>query len=405
MSKFWVIATHEYKRHVLQKRFIFSLLSIPMVLAFMLALIWIMVRVENKQDPVGIVDPGNRINLSIPIPESADISYPVTVIAFADERSAKAALENEEIQAFLLLPESYPMQTRAALYYYEAPGSNVYDTLRAVTRLNFLMDKDASFINRSLAGFDTIIRTPDGLKEFSKNKFLNIAVPIASSFMFMFMIILSSNYFSAIVSEEKDNRTMEILTTSVSSFQLIGGKIIGIIGVVATQVLSWVLLILLALKIAATQFNEPWLQEPSFDGVILLQLLAIVIPAYLMYVSLITMVGSMAGSVQEGQQISGLFVLPMSFSFMMLSVILESPNSPLSVGISMFPFTAPILMPLRSAFTVVPTEQIIGCIVLLIICAGLGVWLASKAYEIGQLRYGSKIKIRELFRKNFGRTA
>ena len=113
------------------------------------------------------------------------------------------------------------------------------------------------------------------------------------------------------------------------------------------------------------------------------------------------MVGATATNVQEGQQIAGMFIMPLSLSYMFLAVIMENPNSPLSVAISLFPLTAPTIMPLRAAFTVVPTNQLILCVAILILCAGIAIWLAARAFEIGMLRYGKKLQIRELFtRKN-----
>ena len=213
----------------------------------------------------------------------------------------------------------------------------------------------------------------------------------------MFIIMISANYFSAIIAEEKENRTMEILATTVSPNQLIGGKIFGTIGVVMTQLISWTILLIIAQQVAASQFDTEWLQNPQIKIETILMIIGIFVPSYVLYTSLITLVGATTTNVQEGQQVAGIFIMPLSFSYMLLAVIIENPNSPLAVAVSLFPLTAPTLMPLRAAFTVVPTNQLILCITILILCSAVSIWLAARAFKIGMLRYGNKLKLRELF--------
>ena len=401
MNKIWKIAIYEFKRHVFQKRFIFSILGIPLFFLFMVGMIFLLVKFQNNEKPIGIIDPGNKIDSTIVIPEAADLDLPVEIIDFSNEDVALAALEEEQIQAYFLLPENYPENTEVSVYFSEKPGDNAYDHFRNLLRANLLQNQSENTINRILEGFNPIIRTPDGLREFSERNAINLALPGIAGASFMFIILMSANYFSAIIAEEKENRTMEILATTVSPYQLMGGKIFGTIGVVLTQVLSWIILLFVAQRIAAGQSDALWLTDPIIKTRTILMVISILVPAYILYVSLITMVGATATNVQEGQQIAGMFIMPLSLSYMFLAVIMENPNSRLSVAISLFPLTAPTIMPLRAAFTVVPTNQLILCVAILILCAGIAIWLAARAFEIGMLRYGKKLQIRELFtRKN-----
>jgi len=364
-------------------------------------MIFLLVKFQNNEKPIGIIDPGNKIDSTIVIPEAADLDLPVEIIDFSNEDVALAALEEEQIQAYFLLPENYPENTEVSVYFSEKPGDNAYDHFRNLLRANLLQNQSENTINRILEGFNPIIRTPDGLREFSERNAINLALPGIAGASFMFIILMSANYFSAIIAEEKENRTMEILATTVSPYQLMGGKIFGTIGVVLTQVLSWIILLFVAQRIAAGQSDALWLTDPIIKTRTILMVISILVPAYILYVSLITMVGATATNVQEGQQIAGMFIMPLSLSYMFLAVIMENPNSPLSVAISLFPLTAPTIMPLRAAFTVVPTNQLILCVAILILCAGIAIWLAARAFEIGMLRYGKKLQIRELFtRKN-----
>jgi ABC-2 type transport system permease protein len=102
---------------------------------------------------------------------------------------------------------------------------------------------------------------------------------------------------------------------------------------------------------------------------------------------------------REAQQVAGLFTLPVVVPFWLLMPLMESPNSPLSVGLSLFPLTAPISMAVRAAFTDVPAWQIALCIGLLVVCAFGALWIAGRAFRMGMLRYGKRLTWREIFRK------
>ena len=80
-------------------------------------------------------------------------------------------------------------------------------------------------------------------------------------------------------------------------------------------------------------------------------------------------------------------------------IIMRSPNSLLAVALSIFPFTAPTLMPLRTVFVVVPLEQILVSAVIQVVFAVFSIWLAARAFELGMLRYGQRLSFRELFQK------
>jgi ABC-2 type transport system permease protein len=90
--------------------------------------------------------------------------------------------------------------------------------------------------------------------------------------------------------------------------------------------------------------------------------------------------------------------MPVGFSYWFAVLVLNSPNSPLSVGLSMFPLTAPTIMPLRLAFTNIPPIQIALGIAILLGSALFTIWLAARAYELGMLRYGKRLRFADLFK-------
>jgi ABC-2 type transport system permease protein len=118
-----------------------------------------------------------------------------------------------------------------------------------------------------------------------------------------------------------------------------------------------------------------------------------------MIAAMMATLGATATESREAQQIAGLFTLPIVIPFWFFGVLIESPNSPLAIGLSIFPFTAPISLPLRAAFTTIPVWQIALTISLLFILAFAALWLAGRAFRMGMLRYGKKLSLKELFKK------
>jgi ABC-2 type transport system permease protein len=124
------------------------------------------------------------------------------------------------------------------------------------------------------------------------------------------------------------------------------------------------------------------------------------LPAFVMVSAAMGAVGATATDMQEAQQIAGIFTLPIVVPFWFVSAIMFNPNGGLAVGMSIFPITAPIALPLRAAFTDVPWWQAGIAIGLLVVLAIFAVWIASKVFRIGMLRYGKKVNLKEAFQRS-----
>ncbi len=399
MNKFWYVALYEYKRHVFRKGYILAILSVPLILFVSIGAGNLVEVFENNPDPIGYVDLSGVLMNPQPVPEGAGTRHPVEIIAFEDETAALAALDAEEIQAYYVIAEDYVETISVSLTYYEEPGENAESYFRSFMRSNLLTEQSPEVVFRTLDDLDVIVRTPDGSHELSERNVLNIALPAATGFIFMFLLMTSSGYFAGAVAEEKENRTMEILATSMSTNQFITGKVVGILFISMTQLVAWILFGVIAFYVGGTVMEVSWIQNAEIKVGTILALVAILIPAYLMYAGLAVMVSGTVTEAAEGQQMTGMFSLPLAFSYWLAPLIIGNPQSPLSTILSMIPFIAPTSMPLRVAFSVVPVEQIAVATLILIASAVVAIWLAARAFELGMLRYGQKLSFRELFKK------
>ena len=184
----------------------------------------------------------------------------------------------------------------------------------------------------------------------------------------------------------------------MSANQFILGKILGIVMVIFTQVFSWLIFLVIALMGANAAFDVDWL-DPSLLNLNILPVLFLwFILAFFVFAGITLTISSTVTETQEAQQMIGIVAMPVGFSYWFAVLVINSPNSPLSIGLSMFPLTAPTIMPLRLAFTNIPAGQLaIGAFILLV--SGIGaIWLAARAYELGMLRFGQRLRLAELFK-------
>jgi ABC-2 type transport system permease protein len=117
-----------------------------------------------------------------------------------------------------------------------------------------------------------------------------------------------------------------------------------------------------------------------------------------MLAALMVAVGATLTDVQEAQQVTSLFTLPLFIPFWFAMTLINHPNGPVAVGLSFFPLTAPITLAIRAGFAPVPAWQLVMALALLLAFALAAVWFAGRAFRLGMLRYGQRVSWREFLR-------
>lgn len=396
MSKLRRIAVHEYRRHVLRKRFVWALLSVPALLALMVGVTALAVRMERDNRPVGYVDHSGMLANPVMLPQEEGS---VEIRAFPIEGEAWKALQVGEIQCYYVLPADYVRTGKVELVYVKPPKNNATGDFGDFMQLNWLADQPPEVARRvaAMSDDDIIVQTPDGRRQFAAEPTLGDLLPVIAGVAFMMLLGFSGGYLVQVVSEEKENRTIEMLVTSVSAGQFIGGKVIGLVGVILTQALAWLAFAGVAIAAAGRLIQSPFLQNVRVDAGVALMMAAVFAPAFVMYSALMTALGATVAEPQEAQQISGLFILPNVLPLWLMMTFIQNPNGPLAVALSLFPLTSPVSLTLRATFGVVPVWQVLVAVALLTLCAWGAVWLAGRAFRLGMLRYGKRVGLVELF--------
>lgn len=231
------------------------------------------------------------------------------------------------------------------------------------------------------------------------NFFLGLAVAML---LYMTIFIYGLNVLRGVL-EEKQTRVAEVVISSISATKLLMGKVIGVGGVGLTQIVLW-----MGMGYGMYRVRQPILARFGADSAPMVLpdiswgtgaiLVAFFVLGFMLFAGLFAAVGATVNSEQEAQQAQMPVVLLLISSIMFAQNVMLQPDSMLSRVLSIVPFTAPIVMPLR--MTVAPVQPLDIALALLSVAIGavLAVLLASRIYRVGLLMYGKRPSIREVLR-------
>jgi ABC-2 type transport system permease protein len=277
-----------------------------------------------------------------------------------------------------------------------------------------------------------------GSKTQESNQLLAYGIGYSCGLLIYIIMLIYGMMVLRGVMEEKTSRIAEVIVSSVKPFQLMMGKIVGIGAVGLTQFLMWVILIFILSSAAqsliphetmeqvrtlqqnngampggsvvqASEFAQKFYNVqhtlstanwPLIIGCFIFYFLG----GYLFYAALFAAVGSVVEDVQNAQSLTLPITMPIVFSFIIMSIVVYSPDTSLAVWASIIPFSSPIVMLTRVAYGVpgtVPYWQLITSMLALVAGFLFTTWLAGKIYRTGILLYGKKITWKEMWKWAF----
>jgi ABC-2 type transport system permease protein len=405
MSKMWLVAVHEYKRHVLNKGFIFfAALSVPVLIALMVGLGILTDKMRTNDKAIGYVDYSGRLTnpppYSIPPAQGFLAEQPVPLINYATEESARRALDAGEIQAYYVLAADYFTSKHTELVYNTAPSNNATAQFHDFLQANWLADRTPEVARRAIEGDSLVVRTPDGVREYRESGVVSMLLPVFIALAFVILFMSTSMTLMQALVEEKENRTIEVVATSLPPSQLVGGKILGISAMGLTEVVAWLVVSALAVVVGGKVFGLEWMQGIRMHPRILLTITAVAIPSYVLFSALMLAVGASVADAQESQAIGGLLSLCFTIPFYGIVALVEHPGSALAIGLSLCPLTALTSFCILAAFNTMPLWQVAASVLITSMSAVGAIWLAGRAFRLGMLRYGQRLNWRDLLPKS-----
>jgi ABC-2 type transport system permease protein len=431
MSKIWLITQREYLTRVLNKTFILTTLLTPLgFLIFFIVLGFIMNTGSDKVKKIVVSDKTGILEREL-------TSRDNLVFTFKDSplKDLFSLYEKGEIEGILELsspPDT--LQKKYVINYYaddQLGMDEIFSIEKAIGKKvrNFKL-KAQNLDENVIASLDTEVTIEP--KTITKEKNITSLTTIVSSviggivgYALFFIILLYGSQVMRSVMEEKINRIIEVLISSVKPFELMMGKVMGVGLVGLTQIGIWIILIpslfflgtlIFGIDLNAVQTlqannaTEEVLNQQDKVIQILAELKSLnwwkILPltliyfflGYFAYSALFAAVGSAVGEdINEAQSLTMPIMLPLIFAVYIGFSAVQAPDSSLAVYASMIPLLSSIVMPVRLPFDP-PVWQIVVSIFSLIVFTIFLVWLAGRIYRVGILMYGKKATFKEIWK-------
>jgi ABC-2 type transport system permease protein len=216
-----------------------------------------------------------------------------------------------------------------------------------------------------------------------------LMLPFVFVFLYFMATSTTAQFLMSGVVEEKENRLMEILATSLRPIELLWGKMLGLGALALTQVVIWS-----AAGIAIAAFNEnarDFLTNTSFQLGDILLIVALFVINFLFFAAMMMGMGAAVTAEAESRQIAGVFTFIMVLPMALLATFFTNPNGPLPTFFTFFPFTAAIGLIMRMGMTTLPTWQIVVSVAIQVVMVIVTMWLAAKVFRLGMLMYGKPL--------------
>lgn len=394
------IAIREYFYNIRKPSFLFTAFGTPAIIIGVWILVFAVFGNEPEREPVtqvGMVDLAGIIS-----PDLAVEGMDFTPIPYPDEASARQSLDAEQIQAYFVIPEDYRQFGTLPIYSYVDLPNNFQSNIRRLIVTNVSQQAGVTLpLERVLNPVnDMSINILDtGRVLDSSGVIVTFLAPFFFSILFWIAMQTTGNFLMNGLVEEKKNRIIEVLVTTVTPGQLLTGKILGLGMLGMTQVAVWLGVAFFAITVGPQISFLESLRNVQLPADLVISGFIFFGMGYLFNAGLLAMVGVLAGNEQQSNQYSAFISLPGYLPPVFLIMeFLTNPNGPIATLLSMIPITAPFSMVLRISFGAVPMEQILLSLGILIVSTILVGWASGKIFLWGLLLYGKKIRLGELLR-------
>ena len=431
-SKIGIIIAREFLQRVTKKSFIITTILFPvLMIGLMIAPALIMAFYTTETKEIYVIDHSGIVAQNLK--SSDEVSFVI-----ADEGASDTLRTHGNSYGVLFIGNNIVEKPgNVQLYTGEASSMAVERTITSqmeeIIKDEKLKRYNIENINEILRNVETTVtlqtfRTDsDNEESTSSSSMVSYAIgTLLSLVLYMFLLMYGQMVMTSII-EEKNNRVLEVMVSSVKPTQLMVGKILGIGSVAVTQIAIWGVLISSAVGILlpmllpadimaqATALNAGTLDSSASNvdadllGVIaaagnvayIVKLFALMaaflLGGFLFYASMFAAIGSAVDNIQDASQLQTAAIMPIIIALVISMSVATDPNSPLAFWTSLVPFTSPMIMMMRIPFGIATWEIALSLGILYISIIGM-IWIAAKIYRVGIFMYGKKPSLKELIR-------
>lgn len=414
MNNLYLIISREYLERVKRKSFIISTILMPLLmLALMIAPTLVMVLSGPESKTIGVIDRSQAMTESLQDIDDLHFSILPEIMTVDSAKSIEA------LDGILVIEKDivdYPSHVQ--LYTRGAPSMQTEQVITG--------QLEEALENQRLARYDIpdLARIIEDVKvdvsmstfridteetEATSSTVSYLIGMLMAMMLYMFIMIYGQMVMTSII-EEKNNRVLEIVVSSVRPNALMLGKILGIGLVAITQILIWGVLICSFSKwvmpVIINSMSSPdfdilsaigQLGNPSYILMLFVWIMLFLIGGYVFYSSIYAAIGSAVDNIQDASQLTSIAIVPIIIGFIFSMTVANDPNSSLAFWLSIIPFTSPMVMMARIPFGI-PGWEIALSLVVLVISFLFMIWISAKVYRVGIFMYGKKPTIKDLIR-------
>ena len=400
MNKTILILKHEFRQTIKRKGFIIMTLAFPLLALLAMGAYQI---IQGRERPPGEVVTIGYVD-EVGIFTGYTQWYQVELAPYATPEGATDALLEGEIDEYFVIPSNY-LDTGVIDRFIQERELEPDGQTRAVVRDFLLSNLLAGYTSEEILlrvrfplSLNTTILDETGQIATDQGGFGAFIVPFFFGFLLIMAIFSSSGYLLQGLGEEKENRIMEILLSSVSARQLLTGKVLGLGAAGLVQILFWLLSATFLVRMASTIIGGE-LGTIQISGSILVLGIVYFVLGYLFFAVLMAGIGAIGATARESQQLSVIIVFPaMVPIYVFLLLMRSNPDHVIGRVLTLIPFTAPVMTFIRLGLTGIPAWELALSLVLLVVSIIGALFLSAKVFRVFLLMYGKTPKPREILK-------
>lgn len=402
MNKTILILKHEFRQTIKRKSFIIMTLAFPMIGLIAMGIFQLVQGMDIPAAPaeevtIGYVDEMGGFDDYTSQPG-------VILVPYSALEEAKSALLVGEVSQYFVIPSDYVstgVVTRYTLERELIPPEETQWAMKSFLLSNLLREQTSLEVTERVKAplaLVSIRLDETGQVAADQGGFGAFIVPFFFGALLIMAIFSSSGFLLQGLSEEKENRIMEILLSSVSARQLLVGKVLGLGAAGLVQIVIWLLFAVFLVQLASTTIGGVF-SEIQIPGNMLLLGIVYFILGYLFFAVLMAGIGAVGATARESQQLSALVIMPAIIPiYVFLFIMWSNPDHIIGTIFTMIPFTAPLMVFIRLGVTDIPAWELAVSITILVISIIGALVLSAKVFRTFLLMYGKRPGLGEIIR-------
>ncbi len=403
MNKVLYILRHEFIQTISRKGFIIMAVLFPLIALAAIGIFQLTQVLGTSEEPeevskIGVVDQSGLIT-------NYSGDYGLTEFeAYPAPETANQALTAGEIEEYYVIPETYLETGMVVRFLTEKEleiSGDAYNAVRSFLLDNLLEGQAGPEIverAKNPLGVQSVRLDERGQVADDQGGFQAFVFPMIFGFLLIITIMSASGYLLQGLGEEKENRVMEILLSSVSPQQLLIGKVLGLGGAGLLQMVFWLFSSLFIVRLASSSIGG-FFSEIQIPQNILVIGFVYYILGYLFFAVVMAGIGAVTSTAKEGSQLSVIIVLPAILPFYISFIFMQdNPNHVVNTVLTLIPVTAPMSVFIRMGTGNIALWEYIASGSLLVLGIIGGLWLAAKIFRVFLLMYGKTPGLKEMVR-------